>query len=39
MAKVIKFQIPSNFQKKTTELVHTDQRGRVIEFGSMRKSA
>jgi hypothetical protein len=39
MAKIIKFYIPNNFQKKV-EWVSPERRGKIIEFPSqMKKSA
>lgn len=37
MVKIIKFYVPTNFQKKPSKWISPDQRGRVIPFALPRK--
>jgi hypothetical protein len=37
MAKIIEFYVPTSFQKKPTEWISPEQRGRVIPFALRQK--
>jgi len=39
MAKIIKFHVPTSFQKKPIKWIPSKQRGRVIPFGLPAKKS